>query len=222
MGTQGGSVQQMAKVSSMKRRGSVTEVLDAIDERGRSALMLAAAEGNMRKVDWLCSQGANKNYVDPQGLTARDHASTAEVTVRLAQDEDVLQAQKQVAKVNMEFNDFEQLERKYEKSTVIWSEDGITIQPVANPHAQSLHLAKEQLHEARSASACNSPAAPPPGLVLERRLSQSSIASDLSVDESPGLQGRAGSLTSLVSDMSLNESKFEESGWGSSDLSSQM
>ena len=48
--TQGGSVQQMAKVSSMKRRGSVTEVLDAIDERGRSALMLAAAEGNMRKV----------------------------------------------------------------------------------------------------------------------------------------------------------------------------
>ena len=48
--TQGGSVQQMAKVSSCKRRGSVTQVLDAIDGRGRSALMLAAAEGDLRKV----------------------------------------------------------------------------------------------------------------------------------------------------------------------------
>ena len=170
--------------------------------------------------EWLCSQGANKNYVDPQGLTAHDHASTAEVTARLAQDEDVLQAQKQVEKVNMDFNDFEKLERKYEKSTVIWSEDGITIQPVTNPHAQSLHLAKEQLHEARLASSPNSPEL----VVLERQSSQSSIASDLSVDESPGLEGRKASITSLVSDMSLDESKFkfEESGWGSSDLSSQM
>ncbi|HYA04558.1 MAG TPA: ankyrin repeat domain-containing protein, partial [Xanthobacteraceae bacterium] len=59
-------------------------VLDAADNRGRTALMIAAASGDAAVVDLLIARGADRTAKDKDGKTARDLAANAEVRERLA------------------------------------------------------------------------------------------------------------------------------------------
>lgn len=171
--TKAGNVEQMAQLVSVTGQSapdqsSLSEnadgwkesLLNVIDKRGRSALILAAAAGKMNAVSWLCSRGADKRYADPQGMTAHDYASKPSIKERLEQDEEVLQAQRHCNRLHEEFKDFARVESN-QKGQVVWGvgDTGITIEPVANPHARPLILARKHLDEARSrhSSACNSP-----------------------------------------------------------------
>ena len=53
--------------------------LDAADNRGRTALMIAAALGDAATVDVLLKRGADRALKDKDGKTARDLAANAEV-----------------------------------------------------------------------------------------------------------------------------------------------
>lgn len=60
--------------------------IHAVDDRGRSALMIAAERGHAKMVGWLMAHGADANLRDGQGKAAADLASDAAVR-------DALQAQ---------------------------------------------------------------------------------------------------------------------------------
>jgi ankyrin repeat protein len=57
--------------------------LDSVDDRGRSALMIAAERGHPLIVAWLIEQGADATRKDNQGLTAEDLAASADVVAAL-------------------------------------------------------------------------------------------------------------------------------------------
>ena len=57
--------------------------LDAADNRGRTALMIAAAAGDAAVVDLLLTRGADRAMKDKAGKTALDLAANAEVRARL-------------------------------------------------------------------------------------------------------------------------------------------
>ncbi|MEJ2434291.1 MAG: ankyrin repeat domain-containing protein [Pseudolabrys sp.] len=57
--------------------------LDAADNRGRTALMIAAQTGHLEMVDLLLSRGANRSLRDKAGKTAADLAATAAIRKRL-------------------------------------------------------------------------------------------------------------------------------------------
>ena len=48
--------------------------IDAIDDRGSTALMLAAKNGQIEVVRYLLSKGADKSLQDNNGITAVEHA----------------------------------------------------------------------------------------------------------------------------------------------------
>jgi ankyrin repeat protein len=58
--------------------------LDEQDDRGRSALMIAAGLGHTAAVDLLLARGADKSLRDRQGKTAADLASDATLRTKLA------------------------------------------------------------------------------------------------------------------------------------------
>jgi ankyrin repeat protein len=58
-------------------------LLDAADNRGRTALMIAAETGHLEMVDLLLKRGANRNLRDNAGKSAADLASSAAVKQRL-------------------------------------------------------------------------------------------------------------------------------------------
>ncbi len=57
--------------------------LDAADNRGRTALMIAAAAGDAAVVDLLLARGADRAMKDKAGKTALDLAANDEVRARL-------------------------------------------------------------------------------------------------------------------------------------------
>ena len=57
--------------------------LDAADNRGRTALMIAAALGDAATVDVLLKRGADRGLKDKDGKTALDLAANAEVKEKL-------------------------------------------------------------------------------------------------------------------------------------------
>ena len=58
--------------------------LDAADNRGRTALMIAAETGHLEMVDLLLKRGANRDLRDKAGKSAADLASSAAVKQRLS------------------------------------------------------------------------------------------------------------------------------------------
>jgi uncharacterized protein len=58
--------------------------LDDRDNRGRTALMIAAAVGHTAAAELLISRGANTAARDKQGKTAGDLAANDELRARLA------------------------------------------------------------------------------------------------------------------------------------------
>jgi len=58
-------------------------MLDAADNRGRTALMIAAALGDASTVGILLQHGAYPTLRDKDGKTAADLAANAEVRARL-------------------------------------------------------------------------------------------------------------------------------------------
>jgi ankyrin repeat protein len=59
-------------------------VLDAADNRGRTALMIASALGDASTVDILMRRGADRALKDKDGKTALDLAANADVRAKLA------------------------------------------------------------------------------------------------------------------------------------------
>ena len=60
--------------------------LDAVDNRGRTALMIAAEDGHASLVDLLLTRGADPKLRDREGRSALDLAANASVRERLAQN----------------------------------------------------------------------------------------------------------------------------------------
>jgi uncharacterized protein len=58
--------------------------IDAADNRGRTALMIAAEAGHLEMVDLLIARGANRSLRDASGKSALDLARTAAVRQRLS------------------------------------------------------------------------------------------------------------------------------------------
>jgi ankyrin repeat protein len=58
--------------------------IDAVDNRGRTALMIAAEAGDAAVVGALLDRGADQTVRDSQGKTARDLATSAAVRAKLS------------------------------------------------------------------------------------------------------------------------------------------
>jgi uncharacterized protein len=58
-------------------------VIDAADDRGRTALMIAAETGHLEMVDLLIKRGAGRTLRDKQGKSAADLAANGEIRKRL-------------------------------------------------------------------------------------------------------------------------------------------
>jgi ankyrin repeat protein len=58
--------------------------IDAVDDRGRTALIIAAERGDAEAVGLLLERGADAAWRDKQGKTALDLAASASVRVRLS------------------------------------------------------------------------------------------------------------------------------------------
>src|SRR5262252_327954 len=76
-----GTTAAIAAIELLIERGAV---VDAADNRGRTALMIAAERGHVAVVDMLIVRGANRDLRDKAGKTARDIASNTAVRERLA------------------------------------------------------------------------------------------------------------------------------------------
>jgi ankyrin repeat protein len=63
--------------------------IDAADDRGRTALMIAAERGDAVMVETLMGRGADRDLRDKTGKTARDFAGNAAVREKLADRSDV-------------------------------------------------------------------------------------------------------------------------------------
>ncbi len=62
--------------------------IDAADNRGRTALMIAAERGDAVVVETLAMRGADRDIRDKTGKTARDLAGSAAVREKLADHSD--------------------------------------------------------------------------------------------------------------------------------------
>jgi ankyrin repeat protein len=70
----------LATVALLVERGAD---LDRVDDRGRSALMIAAARGHAEIAAWLVRHGADPALADKEGKTAIDLAATPAVAQAL-------------------------------------------------------------------------------------------------------------------------------------------
>lgn len=71
----------LATVKLLVERGAR---LDEVDDRGRTALMIAAERGHPLIVEWLLQAGADATLADKEGKTAADLAASPAVTAALA------------------------------------------------------------------------------------------------------------------------------------------
>ncbi len=78
-GVGAGAVERV--VDLLVARGAM---LDAADNRGRTALMIAASLGDAATVDILIQHGADRALRDKEGKTAADLATNAEVRALLS------------------------------------------------------------------------------------------------------------------------------------------
>jgi ankyrin repeat protein len=71
----------LATVKLLVKRGAE---LDRVDDRGRTALMIAAERGHAEIAAWLVENGADPTIEDRDGKTARDLAGSRAVAAALA------------------------------------------------------------------------------------------------------------------------------------------
>jgi ankyrin repeat protein len=81
-----GATAAVAVVEILIERGAA---IDAADNRGRTALMIAAERGDAVVVETLVMRGADRDLRDKTGKTARDLAGSAAVREKLADRSDV-------------------------------------------------------------------------------------------------------------------------------------